>query len=152
MLQSCPALLKTVNRVCNSLIIPPEAVLFCNFEEFEMSQDLLKSVVAPENANVPQVRPGDVVDVHVRIKEGNRERIQVFRGTVIRVRDGANEANFTVRRVASNGIGVERTFLRRSPLIEKVVVERHSHVRRSRLYFLRERTGKSARLKQRFSN
>ncbi|HNB53257.1 MAG TPA: 50S ribosomal protein L19 [Anaerolineales bacterium] len=117
-----------------------------------MSQDLLKSVVAPENANVPQVRPGDVVDVHVRIKEGNRERIQVFRGTVIRVRDGANEANFTVRRVASNGIGVERTFLRRSPLIEKVVVERHSHVRRSRLYFLRERTGKSARLKQRFSN
>jgi large subunit ribosomal protein L19 len=135
-----------------SLPAPPKAVLFCNFEDTEMSQEILNSVQAPENPNVPQVRPGDVIDVHVRIKEGNRERIQVFRGTVIRVRDGKNEANFTVRRVASNGIGVERTFLRRSPLIEKVVIERRSYVRRSRLYFLRERTGKSARLKQKFSN
>ncbi len=117
-----------------------------------MSQEILNSVQAPENPNVPQIRSGDVIDVHVRIKEGNRERIQVFRGTVIRVRDGKNEANFTVRRVASNGIGVERTFLSRSPLIEKVVIERHSYVRRSRLYFLRDRTGKSARLKQKFSN
>ena len=117
-----------------------------------MSQEILNSVQAPENPNVPQVNPGDIVDVHVRIKEGNRERIQVFRGTVIRVRNGANEANFTVRRIASNGIGVERTFLRRSPLIEKVVVERRSYVRRSKLYFLRQRTGKSARLKQNFSN
>ena len=117
-----------------------------------MSQEILNSVLAPENPKVPQVRAGDVIDVHVRIKEGNRERTQVFRGTVIRVREGANEANFTVRRVASNGIGVERTFLRRSPLIEKVVIERRSYVRRSRLYFLRERTGKSARLKQKFTN
>ena len=116
-----------------------------------MSQDILNSVLAPENPNIPQVNPGDVVDVHVRIKEGNRERIQVFRGTVIRTRNGGNEANFTVRRIASNGIGVERTFLRRSPLIEKVVVERRSYVRRSKLYFLRDRTGKSARLKQKFT-
>jgi len=115
-----------------------------------MSQELLKSLQAADNPDVPQLRPGDVVDVHVRIKEGNRERIQVFRGTVIRVRNGGNEANFTVRRIASNGIGVERTFLTRSPLLEKVVINRHSHVRRSKLYFLRGRTGKRARLKQKF--
>jgi large subunit ribosomal protein L19 len=115
-----------------------------------MNQEVLKSFIAPENPNVPEINPGDVLNVHVRIKEGNRERIQVFRGTVIRVRNGGNEANFTVRRVASNGIGVERTFLRRSPLIEKVVLERRSNVRRSKLYFLRDRTGKSARLKQKF--
>lgn len=117
-----------------------------------MSQELLKSLQVADNPSVPQVRPGDVVDVHVRIKEGNRERIQVFRGTVIRVRNGGNEANFTVRRIASNGIGVERTFLTRSPLLEKVVVNRHSHVRRSKLYYLRGRTGKRARLKQKFTS
>jgi len=116
-----------------------------------MSQELLKSVEAPENPNVPQLNPGDIVNVHVRIKEGNRERVQVFKGTVIRVRNGGNNANFTVRRIASNGIGVERTFLRRSPLLEKVVVERHSHVRRAKLYYLRGRTGKRARLKQKFT-
>ncbi len=115
-----------------------------------MSQELLKSVEAPINPNVPKLRPGDTVNVHVRIKEGTRERIQVFKGTIIRVRGGANEANFTVRRIASNGIGVERTFLTRSPRIEKVVVDRHAHVRRSKLYFLRGRTGKRARLKQKF--
>jgi large subunit ribosomal protein L19 len=89
--------------------------------------------------------------VHVKIKEGNRERIQEFKGTVLFTHQNGNNSTFTVRRVASNGVGVERTFLLRSPRIDKVVVERHSKVRRSRLYFLRERTGKSARLKQRFS-
>ncbi len=116
-----------------------------------MSQEILKSVEASDNPDIPQLRPGDIVNVHVRIKEGNRERIQVFKGTVIRIRRGGNNGSFTVRRIASNGIGVERTFLNRSPLIEKVVVERHSHVRRSKLYFLRERTGKRARLKQKFN-
>ncbi len=91
------------------------------------------------------------VRVQLRIKEGANERVQEFRGTVIRTRSGGNNANFTVRRIASNGIGVERTFLVRSPRLEKVLVERHSAVRRARLYFLRERTGKSARLKQKFS-
>ena len=117
-----------------------------------MSHEILKSVEAPVNENVPEIKTGDVVDVHVRIKEGNRERIQVFKGTVIRVSNNRGNSNFTVRRVASNGIGVERTFLSRSPRIEKVVINRHSHVRRSRLYYLRERTGKSARLKQKFTN
>jgi large subunit ribosomal protein L19 len=113
--------------------------------------ELMKALEAPENPNIPDLQPGDVVSVHVKIKEGNRERIQEFKGTVLFTRRNGVSSTFTVRRVASNGIGVERTFLTRSPRIDRVVVERHSKVRRARLYFLRERTGKSARLKQRFS-
>lgn len=113
--------------------------------------DQLKAVEAPINENIPHLFPGDAVSVHVKIKEGNRERIQEFKGTVLYVREGTNDASFTVRRVASNGIGVERTFLTRSPRIDRVVVERHNVVRRARMYFLRDRTGKSARLKQKFS-
>jgi large subunit ribosomal protein L19 len=112
--------------------------------------ELLKSVEAPVNENIPELSPGDSVAVHLRIKEGDRERVQVFKGTVLFVRGSKNDASFTVRRTASNGIGVERTFMTRSPRIQKVVVERHTKVRRARLYFLRERTGKNARLKQRF--
>jgi large subunit ribosomal protein L19 len=116
-----------------------------------MSQEILRSVEAPVNENIPELRPGDLVSVHVRIKEGARERVQEFKGTVIRDRKGGNNANFTVRRVASNGIGVERTFLKRSPRIEKVIVERSSTVRRANLYFLRDRVGKATRLKQKFT-
>ena len=112
--------------------------------------EIIRSVEAQENPNVPELRPGDLVKVFLRIKEGNNERVQEIRGTIIRKRGGGNNANFTVRRVASNGIGVERTFLSRSPRLEKVVVERHSTVNRAQLYFLRERTGKRARLKQKF--
>ena len=112
--------------------------------------ELLKSVEAPVNENIPELTPGDAVSVHLKIKEGDRERIQIFKGTILLVRGGGNNASFTVRRIASNGIGVERTFLIRSPRIQKVVVDRRQKVRRARLYFLRERTGKSARLKQRF--
>ena len=113
--------------------------------------ELLKAVEAPVNENVPELNPGDIVRVFIRIKEGNNERTQEFRGTIIRLRNSGNNANFTVRRIASNGIGVERTFLLRSPRLEKVLVERHSHVRRAQLYYLRERTGKRARLKQKFN-
>jgi large subunit ribosomal protein L19 len=113
--------------------------------------ELLKAIEAPENTNIPDLRPGDVVSVHVKIKEGTRERIQEFKGTVLYTHQNGVSSTFTVRRVASNGVGVERTFLTRSPRIDKVVVDRHSKVRRARLYFLRERTGKSARLKQRFN-
>ncbi len=116
-----------------------------------MNPELLKAVQAPPNPNVPELQPGDIVSVFLRIKEGNRERVQEFRGTVIRIRGSGNDATFTVRRIASHGIGVERTFLVRSPRIEKVVVHRHSYVRRARLYFLRERRGKKARLKQKFT-
>ena len=113
--------------------------------------DLIKAVDAPVNEKIPALEPGDTVSVHVKIKEGNRERIQEFRGTVLYTHNNGNNSTFTVRRVASNGVGVERTFLTRSPRIDKVVVERHNIVRRARMYFLRDRTGKSARLKQKFS-
>jgi large subunit ribosomal protein L19 len=112
--------------------------------------DMLKAVEAKVNEKIPELRPGDTVSVHVRIKEGERERIQEFKGIVIRLRKSGNDASVTVRRMASNGIGVERTFLLRSPRIDKVVVERHGQVRRAQLYFMRGRTGKSARLKQKF--
>ena len=115
-----------------------------------MSDQIMKAVQAAANPKIPALQPGDTVSVHVKIKEGERERIQEFKGTVIRLRKGGNESSFTVRRVASNGIGVERTFLMRSPRLDKVVVERHNIVRRAQLYFMRERTGKSARLKQKF--
>jgi len=114
-------------------------------------EELIKSVEAAPNPNIPSLRSGDVVRVYIRIKEGANERTQEFRGTIIRMRSSGNNANFTVRRIASNGIGVERTFLLRSPRLEKVEVERHSKVRRAQLYFMRERTGKSARLKQKFN-
>lgn len=113
--------------------------------------EILQAVEAPVNENIPQIRPGDSVRVFIRIKEGNSERTQEFRGTVIRMGKGGNNANFTVRRIASNGIGVERTFLLKSPRLEKVIVERHAHVRRARLYFLRGRTGKRSRLKTKFT-
>jgi large subunit ribosomal protein L19 len=113
--------------------------------------ELLRSVEAPVNPNVPELRIGDNVSVFLRIKEGANERVQEFKGIVIGQKRGGNNESFTVRRVASGGIGVERTFLKRSPRIEKVAVHRHAHVRRSKLYFLRERTGKRARLKQKFN-
>ncbi|MEJ5314128.1 MULTISPECIES: 50S ribosomal protein L19 [Anaerolinea] len=115
-----------------------------------MSEQILKAIEPQPNPNVPPLRPGDVVSVHVKIKEGNRERVQEFKGTVLFTKNAGAGSTFTVRRIASNGIGVERTFLTYSPRIEKVVVERHSKVRRARLFYLRNRTGKSARLKQRF--
>jgi large subunit ribosomal protein L19 len=113
-----------------------------------MSDLLLQSFDAPTNEDLPQIRPGDNVTVHLRIVEGKRDRIQLVRGTVIRLRNRGNQQNFTVRRIASNGIGVERTFLLRSPSIEKIEIHRSSHVRRAQLYYLRERTGKSARLRE----
>jgi large subunit ribosomal protein L19 len=112
--------------------------------------DLNKNFNTTNNPNIPTLSPGDQVSVHVRIKEGERERIQEFKGTVIRLRKGGNNANFTVRRTASNGIGVERTFLLHSPRVDKVVVDRHTHVRRAQLYFLRGLTGKKSHLKQKF--
>ena len=111
--------------------------------------DPMKHVEAKVNPEIPEIRPGDTVSVHVRIKEGDRERVQEFRGTVIRLRKGGNNSNFTVRRLASHGVGVERTFLLRSPRIEKVEVQRQARVRRAQLYYLRERTGKGARLDER---
>lgn len=97
----------------------------------------------------PKLASGDTVKVHLRIVEGDRERIQVFQGVIIRLRGGGNEANFTVRRIASHGIGVERTFLLKSPRVEKIEIVRRAKVRRAQLYYLRNRRGKAARLKER---
>ena len=108
----------------------------------------LERQMAKPNVNIPELQAGDIVKVHVRIVEGDRERIQVFQGTIIRMRKGSVNANFTVRRVASHGVGVERTFLLHSPRIDKIEVVRHSKVRRAQLYFLRDRRGKAARLKE----
>lgn len=114
-----------------------------------MSDLLLKSFEKEANENLPQLRVGDNVTAHLRINVGTRnERIQLVRGTVIRLRNRGNNRNFTIRRIAANGIGVERTFLLNSPLLEKIEVHRHAHVRRAQLYFLRNRTGKSARLRE----
>jgi large subunit ribosomal protein L19 len=110
--------------------------------------DLIKAVQAPVNSKVPELQPGDSVSVHLRIVEGNKERVQEFKGTVIRLRKGGNEANFTVRRLAAHGVGVERTFLLRSPRIEKVEIFRNAKVRRAQLYYLRDLRGKAARLKE----
>jgi len=89
----------------------------------------------------PELQSGDTVRVHTRIVEGDHERVQVFQGTIIRLRGGNVNANFTVRRIASDGIGVERTFPLHSPRVEKVEIVRHSKVRRAQLYYLRGRTG-----------
>ena len=96
----------------------------------------------------PEVQIGDTVNVHVRIVEGNRERVQAFQGVVIAMKGSGMNKFFTVRRIASHGIGVERTFLFHSPRVEKIEVLRHARVKRAKLYFLRERSGKSARLKE----
>jgi large subunit ribosomal protein L19 len=98
---------------------------------------------------VPFFGPGDTVRVHAKVVEGNRERIQVFEGVVIRRRAGGINENFTVRRIASHGVGVERTFLIHSPRIDKIEVVRHGRVRRAKLYYLRGLTGRAARIKER---
>jgi len=110
--------------------------------------DIKPLVEAQLNPNVPQVSPGDMVKVSLRVKGADRERAQVFRGLVISVKKGINGGNFTVRRV-SYGIGVERTFLFRSPLLDKVEVLSHGKVRRAKLYYMRQLSAKEARLKER---
>ncbi len=107
----------------------------------ELEREQMKEVV-------PELRSGDTVKVHAKVVEGTRERIQVFEGLVIRITGGGLRRNFTVRRVA-HGVGVERTFLIHSPRIDRVEVLRHGQVRKARLYYLRDKVGKEARIKER---
>ena len=109
---------------------------------------LMKSLEPEPNPNIPRVQPGDTVRVHNRIVEGDREREQVFQGVVMRMAGSGLNARFTVRRIAAHGVGVERTFAFASPRLERVKVLRHAHVRRGRLYYLRRRRGKAARLRE----
>ena len=99
------------------------------------------------NPNIPDIAPGDTVKVSVKVVEGERERIQVFQGVVIKVKHGVSGGSFTVRRV-SYGVGVERTFPLSSPLVEKVEIVRHGKVRRAKLYYLRGLSGKASRIKE----
>lgn len=98
--------------------------------------------------DVPQFEPGDTVKVHIKIKEGNRERIQIFEGFVLKKQNGGVHETFTVRRIAS-GVGVEKTLPLHSPLIDKIEVVKKGKVRRAKLNYMRERTGKAAKIKTR---
>ena len=110
--------------------------------------DLIKELNKETLANeVPQVQIGDTVRVHVKVKEGSRERIQIFEGTVIAKKHGGIEETFTVRRI-SYGIGVEKVFPLHAPSIEKVEVVRHGKVRRAKLYYLRDKVGKATKIKE----
>jgi large subunit ribosomal protein L19 len=110
--------------------------------------DIIKSIEHEQmKSKIPYLKVGDTVKVHVRVKEGNRERIQVFEGIVIKKQGGGVNATFTVRKT-SYGVGVEKTFLIHSPAVEKVEVIRVGKARRAKLYYLRDRLGKSAKTKE----
>ena len=110
--------------------------------------DIIKSIEREQLKNrIPDLKVGDTVRVHQRIKEGNRERIQVFEGIIIKKQGGSVNATFTVRRIAY-GVGVEKTFLVHSPLVEKIEVVRVGKARRAKLYYLRDRLGKAAKTKE----
>lgn len=110
--------------------------------------DIIKSIEHEQLKNkIPDLKVGNTVRVHQRIKEGNRERIQVFEGIIIKKQGGGLNATFTVRKIAY-GVGVEKTFLIHSPLVEKVEVVRVGKARRAKLYYLRDRVGKAAKTKE----
>jgi len=110
--------------------------------------DIIKSIEHEQMKNkIPLLRVGDTVKVHVRVKEGNRERIQVFEGIIIKKQGGGVNSTFTVRRI-SYGVGVEKTFLLHSPTVEKIEVTRVGKARRAKLFYLRDRVGKSAKTKE----
>ena len=110
--------------------------------------DIIREIEAAQlKETVDKFNVGDTVKVYGKIKEGNRERIQVFEGTVIKKQGGSNRATFTVRKL-SNGVGVEKTWPLHSPNVEKVEVVRKGKVRRAKLYYLRDRVGKAAKVKE----
>ncbi len=110
--------------------------------------ELASLVETKPKPNIPSFGPGDTVKVSVKVREGEKERIQAFQGVVIKIRHGGLNTSFTVRRV-THGIGVERTFPLHSPMVDRVEVVRHGKVRRARLYYLRGLSGKAARIKER---
>jgi large subunit ribosomal protein L19 len=107
--------------------------------------DIVESTVVRDN--VPAFGPGDTVKVHVKVKEGDKERIQIFQGVVISRKGGGSRQMFTVRKI-SGGVGVERMFPLFSPSIDRIEVERHGRVRRAKLYYLRDLRGKAARIEE----
>jgi large subunit ribosomal protein L19 len=114
------------------------------------AEAIIRSIEAEHiKTNLPEIHVGDSVEVGVRIKEGNKERVQPYKGTVISKRNGGINETITVRRIFQ-GVGVERVFLIHSPLVAHVKIERRGRVRRAKLYYLRDRVGKATRIKQRF--
>lgn len=111
------------------------------------AQDIIKSIEDAQLREVAEFKTGDTVRVHAKVKEGNRERIQVFEGTVLKRQGGSNRETFTVRKI-SNGVGVEKTWPLHSPNVEKVEVVRQGKVRRAKLFYLRDRVGKKAKVKE----
>ena len=112
------------------------------------NNEIIKNIEQGQlKAEVPAFNTGDTVRVYNKIKEGNRERIQVFEGTVIKKQGGSNRTTFTVRKI-SNGVGVEKTWPLHSPNVEKVEIVRKGKVRRAKLYYLRDRIGKAAKVKE----
>ena len=110
--------------------------------------DIIKNIEAAQlKSDLPEFRVGDTVKVYNKIKEGNRERIQIFEGTVIKRQNGGARETFTVRK-NSNGVGVEKTWPVHSPIVEKIEVVRRGKVRRAKLYYLRDRVGKAAKVKE----
>lgn len=110
--------------------------------------DIIRNIEKAEmKAEVPEFRVGDTVRVYAKVKEGSRERTQVFEGTVMRRQNGSNRENFTVRKI-SNGVGVEKTWPLHSPSVEKIEVVRKGKVRRAKLFYLRDRVGKAAKVKE----
>ena len=110
--------------------------------------DIIKNIEAAQlKAEVPEFNVGDTVKVYAKVQEGNRERIQVFEGTVLKRQGGSSREAFTVRK-NSNGVGVEKTWPLHSPIVEKIEVVRYGKVRRAKLNYLRERVGKSAKVKE----
>ena len=114
-----------------------------------MVAQLIRSIETEQFKEIPEFGPGDTVRVHAKVVEGTRERVQIFEGVVIRRRGGGINENFTVRRIASHSVGVERTFLLHSPRIDRIEVTRHGRVRRAKLYNLRGLTGRAARIPER---
>jgi len=113
-----------------------------------MNLNLVREIASEQlKTNLPDLRPGQTVRVDVKIKEGDKSRIQAFEGVIIRIQGSGIGKTFTVRKLSS-GVGVERTFPVNSPLIDKITVLRHGKVRRARLYYLRDRSGKSAKVKE----
>lgn len=111
-------------------------------------QAILDSVEQPFlREDAPDIKPGDTVRVHVKVREGGKERIQIFEGTVLAVRNGGVAKSVLVRKVAS-GVGVERTFPIHSPMVEKFEIVRRGRVRRAKLYYLRDKVGKAARIRE----
>jgi len=118
------------------------------WKELKTMQKLIEEITKEQlRTDLPAFRPGDTLRVHVKVVEGNRERIQVFEGVVIKRRGGGISETFTVRKI-SYGVGVERTFPLHTPKIAKIEVVRHGKVRRAKLYYLRELRGKAARIKE----